>query len=89
MQAQALAGVTALVYPCHSALPLQGKLLWSHSHTTAQRTNPDASQLCKEAAQHERCSGDGTLGVQWLAVQQVCSSSVSRKGLFLVSLTPV
>lgn len=38
MQTQALAGITALAYLHHAALPFQAKLLWSHSltsHTTA------------------------------------------------------
>lgn len=73
MQTQAPAGIRALAYPHHSALPFHRKLLWSHTpakHSTEHLA--DASQLHKEAAQQERCLGDGTLGAQCLRVQQVC-----------------
>lgn len=64
MQTQALAGITALAYPYHSALPFQGKLLWSHLLTSdAHSANPGASLLCKEAVQQGRCLGDETLRV--------------------------
>lgn len=63
---------TCISLALSSSISRQASLESLAHHSTAQHTNPDASQLCREAAQQERCLGDETLRDQCLGVQWVC-----------------